>query len=73
MKTYYKVGKLLSDAGKKYGEGIIKKYSKKLTDELGKRYNYRNLFNMRKFYIVFKDEIVNAMRSQLSWTRYYYQ
>ena len=25
---------------------------------------------MRKFYIIFKDENVNAMRSQLSWTHY---
>ena len=26
LNTYYKVGKLLNDAGKSYGEGIIKKY-----------------------------------------------
>lgn len=32
LNTYYKVGKILSDAGKHYGEGIIKKYSKKLTE-----------------------------------------
>ncbi len=35
LETYYRVGKLLSDAGKHYGEGIIKKYSEKLTNELG--------------------------------------
>ncbi len=27
LMTYYNVGKLLSEAGKHYGEGIIKKYS----------------------------------------------
>ena len=70
LNTYYKVGKLLNDAGKSYGEGIIKKYSDRLTKEFGKKYNYRNLFIMRKFYIIFKDENVNAMRSQLSWTHY---
>ena len=70
LNTYYKVGKLLNDAGKSYGEGIIKKYSDMLTKEFGKKYNYRNLFIMRKFYIIFKDENVNAMRSQLSWTHY---
>ena len=70
LNTYYKVGKLLNDAGKSYGEGIIKKYSDKLTKEFGRKYNYRNLFIMRKFYIIFKDENVNALRSQLSWTRY---
>jgi hypothetical protein len=33
LNTYYKVGKLLNDAGKSYGEGIIKKYSDMLTKE----------------------------------------
>ena len=28
LKTYYNVGKMLSEAGKRYGEYIIKKYSK---------------------------------------------
>ena len=28
LETYYNVGKLLSEAGKHYGEGIIKEYSK---------------------------------------------
>ena len=36
LNTYYNVGKLLAEAGKHYGEGIIKKYSIKLTNELGK-------------------------------------
>ena len=30
--AYYNVGKLLVEAGKHYGEGIIKEYSKKLTE-----------------------------------------
>ncbi len=38
LKTYYNVGKKLSEAGKRYGDGIIKEYSKKLTSELGKGY-----------------------------------
>ncbi len=33
LSTYYKVGRLLSEAGKCYGEGIIKEYSKKLNME----------------------------------------
>ena len=36
LTTYYNVGKLLFDAGKNYGEGIIKEYSIKLTKELGR-------------------------------------
>ncbi len=70
LETYYNVGKLLSDAGKNYGEGIIKEYSKRLTKELGKGYSDRNLWNMRQFYIVFKNEKWNALRTNLSWTHY---
>ena len=32
LSTYYNVGKMLSEAGKHYGEGIIKEYSDKLTN-----------------------------------------
>ena len=50
LTTYYNVGKLLSEAGKHYGEGIIKEYSKKLTKEFGKGYSTQTLKYMRKFY-----------------------
>lgn len=36
LTTYYNIGKLLVSAGKHYGESIIKEYSKRLTEELGK-------------------------------------
>ena len=35
-----------------------------------KKYSYRNLMNMRKFYLLFSDRKVNALRSQLSWSHY---
>ena len=50
LTTYYNVGKLLSEAGKHYGEGIIKEYSKRLTNELGKGYTPTRLKYMRRFY-----------------------
>lgn len=50
LDTYYKVGKILSDAGKHYGEGIINVYSKRLTSELGRKYNNSSLKRMRQFY-----------------------
>lgn len=34
LDTYYNVGKMLSEAGKHYGEGIIKEYSRKLGNDL---------------------------------------
>ena len=52
LTTYYNVGKMLSEAGKHYGEGIIKEYSKKLTNELGIGYNSSTLKRMRQFYLL---------------------
>ncbi len=66
LKTYYNVGKLLSEAGKNYGEGIIKKYSVRLTEELGKGYSTSNLKRMRQFYLLIQKGV--AMPHQLSWT-----
>ena len=67
LNTYYNVGKLLSEAGKHYGEGIIKEYSKRLTSELGKGYGISNLKNMRKFYVVVKSQSAIGF---LTWTHY---
>ena len=49
LNTYYNVGKLLSEAGKHYVDGIIKEYSNKLTIDL-KKYSVRVIYKMRKFY-----------------------
>ena len=68
LNTYYNVGKLLSEAGKHYGEGIIKEYSKRLTNELGKGYTQTNLKYMRKFYYLFKKS--HSLSDQLTWTHY---
>ncbi len=35
----------------RYGDGLIKEYSKRLTSELGKGYSSFNLKNMRKYYL----------------------
>ncbi len=64
LTTYYNVGKLLSAAGKHYGEGIIKEYSRRLTNELGKKYSYRSLNYMLKYYNFQKVQSVTA---NLSW------
>ena len=66
LTTYYNVGKLLKEAGKHYGEGIIKEYSKRLTNELGKGYSISNLKRMRQFYFVLEKGV--AMPHQLSWS-----
>ena len=68
LNTYYNVGKMLIEAGKHYGEGIIKEYSNKLTKELGKGYSKRNLWLMVKFYNL--KEKMQTMSAQLSWSHY---
>ena len=40
--TYFEIGRLLNEAGGKYGDNIIDEYSKKLVMEVGKKYNRRN-------------------------------
>ena len=68
LNTYYNVGKLLSEAGKHYGEGIIKEYSNKLTSELGKGYNSASLKRMRQFYLIIeKGATVSHL---LTWSHY---
>ena len=70
VKTYFEIGKLLSEAGNKYGESIIGKYSKRLVSEVDKKYNKRTLFRMRQFYITFTNLKVSPLGTQLSWSHY---
>ena len=67
--TYFEIGKLLNEAGGKYGDNIIDEYSKKLVLEVGKKYNRRTLFRMRQFYNVFKKEKVSPLVTQLTWSQ----
>ena len=68
LTTYYNVGKLLSEAGKHYGEGIIKEYSKRLTNEFGTKFGITLLKRIRQFYIVIEKGA--TMSHQLSWSHY---
>jgi len=66
--TYYEIGKLLNEAGGKYGDNIIDEYSKKLMLEVGKKYNRRTLFRMKQFYNIFSNEKVSTLWTQLTWS-----
>ena len=68
LNTYYNVGKLLSEASKHYGEGIIKEYSKRLTSEFGKGFTFTSLTRMRKFY--FLIEKLATVSQHLSYGHY---
>ncbi len=68
--TYFEIGRLLNEAGGKYGDHIIDEYSKKLVIEVGKKYNRRTLFRMKQFYNIFSNEKVSPVVTQLTWTHY---
>lgn len=71
--AYWQIGKMIVEkqGGKehaKYGDGLIKELSAKMTKDFGTGYNDRSLRNMRLFYLVFP--IWSAVRTELSWTHY---
>jgi len=68
--TYFEVGKLLDEAGKNYGENIIKEYSLKLINEVGKKFNERTLRRIRQYYRVFCNKKWSPMATKLSWSHY---
>ena len=68
--TYYEIGKLLNEAGGKYGANIIKQYSKKLVIEVGTKYNERTLRRMRQLYLLFKKQKWSTVSTKLSWSHY---
>ena len=73
LSTYYNVGKLLIEAQggedrAKYGDGLIKEYSARLKEELGKGYTFTALSRMRQFYLL--SEKIAPMAQQLSWSHY---
>jgi len=73
LNSYYEVGRLLIEAqgGEEragYGNKLIKEYSKKLTEELGKGYTYTDLSRMRQFYLLCKK--LAAVPQQLTWSHY---
>ena len=75
LNTYFEIGKLIVEAqgGKdraKYGNGLIKSWSKTLTNLYGKGYDYTNLSRMRQLYLIF--EKLGAVSQQLTWTHYRY-
>ena len=75
LTTYYNVGKLLieaqgGEARAKYGDGLIREYSKRLSNDLNKKFSERNLRNMRQFYLLFKKQKWNAVRANLTWSHY---
>ena len=71
----WNIGRLLVEAQggmnrAKYGDGLIKEWSLKLSLLFGKNYSYTNLKYMRQFYLSFPNG--HAVSDQLTWTHYRY-
>ena len=65
---YFEIGRLLTEAGGKYGDNVIDEYSQKLVVEVGKKYNRRTLFRMKQLYNIFSNEKVSTLWTQLTWS-----
>jgi predicted nuclease of restriction endonuclease-like (RecB) superfamily len=74
VRTYWELGRLVVEEEQQgktradYGKFLIEELSKRLTRDFGRGYDKRNLFYMKQFYLTYP--IVNALRSQLTWTHY---
>ena len=73
LENYYKIGKLLIEAQggeerAKYGDGLIKEYSRKLSKELGKGYTISSLKRMRSFFLIIEKGA--AMPHLLTWSHF---
>ena len=71
--TYWNIGKLIVEAQggekkAKYGDNLISKWGKKLSEKYGKGYDKSNLSRARTFYLYFP--IVATVSQQLSWSQY---
>ena len=73
LSHYYNVGKMIIEAQggesrANYGNGLIRKFSLRLTRELSKGYSYRTLNLMRKYYLFQKVQPLVAQ--SVSWSHY---
>jgi len=73
LEGYYKIGKLIVEAQggesrAKYGDGLIKDFSKKLTQDLGKGFTITSLKRMRQFYMIIQKGA--TLSHQFTWSHY---
>lgn len=69
--AYWQIGKMIVDkqggeARAKYGDGLIKELSIKMTEDFGKGYTITNLKYMRRLYLAFPKS--HTLCDELSWS-----
>ena len=77
VEAYWEIGRRIVEEeqrGKEraeYGKEIVKNLSKQLTEEFGKGFSRRTLWEMRKLYVYFSDyEKVRTLFAQLTWSHF---
>lgn len=73
LNLYWNIGKIImeiqqGDERASYGDAVLEKLSKRLTNEFGKGFSIINLRRMRKFYYLFENR--SSVMNELSWTHY---
>ena len=68
LTTNYNIGRELVEAGKHYGEGIVKKYASILTKEFGSGYKEKDLYKTQQPYLLIQK--VAPLERQLTWSHY---
>lgn len=75
--AYWQIGKRIVEEeqnGKEradYGKEIIQNISEEMTNEFGKGFSKRTVWEIRQFYATFPDfEIVRTLSAQLSWSHF---
>ena len=73
LNLYWNIGKMIvekqgGNVRAKYGNYLIEKISKKLTNDFGNGFSSRNLKRMRKLYLYYPKR--TTLLSQLTWSHY---
>jgi predicted nuclease of restriction endonuclease-like (RecB) superfamily len=81
VEAYWNIGRMIVEEEQQgheraeYGAALIESLSPRLTEEFGKGFTKRNLWQMRQFYLVFPPEgppsqKVHTLCAQLTWSHY---
>ena len=74
VEAYWNIGKQIVEEEQRgkhraeYGKALIKELSKRLTEDFGKGFSKRNIYNMKKLYIAFPK--MQTLSAQLTWSHY---
>lgn len=74
VRAYWNIGRIIVEEEQRgakkagYGHKLLETLSLKLSKNFGRGFDPTNLWNMRRFYLVFP--ILDALRQELSWTHY---